>query len=152
MQTFVSDPDLSLCAAILSLSRPRLGRQRIECRQIDRALSLPPGSAGWQRHPNTLRWKGHRGWLCLYALAICAAWRELGYVDNQAPYFEQRLAVLPQSEHEPPPWWGGDIHHEHRILLCHKVGTAYIPEWLTEELSCQTSWQPSAPGLAQEQS
>jgi len=134
MQTFCPHPDPQLCAR--TLDRQRLGKQRIECVQIIRALSSPPGDAGWQNHPVVKMWRGHRGFLARYGMAICDEWIRRGYKDNQWPIlFDYYYEHFGGDEDCKPPWWGGDIHHDHRVLLGHKAGGVYVPDGLLEEVT-----------------
>ena len=135
MQTFIALNDLTLCALALTVTKPRLGKQRVECKQIMLALTLPAGCYGWQHHTVTRAWAGHRGFLCLYAIEVCNAWKQqrkadgTPYADSLLPWFvDAALGITDPAEFQPPPWWGGEIHYNHRVLLGRKAGGCYVPE------------------------
>lgn len=55
MQTFLPYSSFSKSASVLD--NKRLGKQRVECLQILKALSDP--AYGWQNHPAVKMWKGY---------------------------------------------------------------------------------------------
>lgn len=118
MQTFLPYPDYKLSASVLD--RSRLGKQRVECKQIVTALvySSIGVSAGWQRHPATLMWTGHIGSLCEYAIEVCQEWTRRGYYDSLRPFFEHYIKVYPTTK---PKWLGDErLHSSHRSKLLFK--------------------------------
>lgn len=121
MQTFLPYPDFSLTARVLD--QARLGKQRVECKQIFLALTEP--SYGWKNHPATRMWRGHEGALTLYAWHICHEWRSRGFADTLMPWFEARMDEIPGSlfglSFETPPWLGQtDFHLSHQSNLLRK--------------------------------
>ena len=66
MQTFLPYSDFNRSA--LALDRQRLGKQRVECKQIVLALGNP--TYGWQNHPAVRMWRGHARVLCEYLSLI----------------------------------------------------------------------------------
>ncbi|MCM3554595.1 hypothetical protein M3697_05675 [Janibacter melonis] len=56
MQTFLPYADLAATAEVLD--RERLGKQRVECIQVVRALVVP--GDGWRHHPAATMWRGWR--------------------------------------------------------------------------------------------
>lgn len=122
MQTFLPYPDFAESAAVLD--RQRLGKQRVEARQILDALRLPRGTHGWQNHPAVLMWAGHVDALAAYGLAICEEWCNRGYADAQAPHFIAALTNVPPTL---PPWFGGPIHLSHQAALLRKDPRHYGP-------------------------
>jgi len=77
MQTFLPYADFAISAACLD--RCRLGKQRIECLQILRALLRE--TEGWRNHPNVVRWRGHEGALATYTGVIMDEWESRGYLN-----------------------------------------------------------------------
>jgi hypothetical protein len=119
MQTFV--PYNNFQHNALALDARRLGKQRLEGRQILETLLL--GNSAWQNHPAVLMWKGYEVWLAGYTAAMCGVWLALGYDDYQLG----RISILMSShfdsdtEPEPPPWWGDRrVHFSHRAALYRK--------------------------------
>lgn len=115
MQTFLPYADFCLTAQCLDFRR--LGKQRVEAKQILLALDRP--DSGWSRHPATLMWKGYERALALYGLTMCAQWVARGYGDNLLHWFAERV---PADHYTAmPPWWGdGRLHSSHRSNLLRK--------------------------------
>jgi hypothetical protein len=113
MQTFLPYPDFAKTASVLDYRR--LGKQRLECKQIYMALTNP--TYGWQNHPAVKQWKGYESALVRYAIAICKNWRSRGYKDVQLDYF----VALPHRSTKLPPWMGNEAFHaSHREALLFK--------------------------------
>ena len=87
MQTFLPYPSFTASAAVLDYRR--LGKQRVECYQIHRALTA---GGGWAHHPAVTMWRGSVVALLQYGADMCFAWRARGYTDNMLPYFTEALA------------------------------------------------------------
>lgn len=120
MQTFLPFDSFFLSAKALDYRR--LGKQRVECKQILRALMGE--TKGWVNHPATKMWKGHEYALCAYAYDICSEWRHRGYNDTLLPYFEDLIYELPICSN---PKWLGDkaFHASHRSNLLRKDPVHY---------------------------
>lgn len=97
-------PDFSKSASVLDYRR--LGKQRVECKQILNALL--GNSDGWVNHPATKMWQGHEISLCRYAIKICEEWRNRGYNDSLLPFFTELLSKLISKNlnKEDPKWIG----------------------------------------------
>jgi hypothetical protein len=123
MQTFLPDPDFRKTANLLDYRR--LGKQRVETKQILLTLdALEAGvtKKGWANHPAVLMWRGYSDALALYGLEMCLTWRDRGYKDTLAGFFDSRLpAGFPIA-----PSWLGDpkFHSIHRAKLLGKD-----PKW-----------------------
>lgn len=114
MQTFLPYPDFSVSARILD--RARLGKQRVEAKQI--ILALENQNYGWQNHPAVKMWRGHSLALAGYGLAICNEWRARGYQDSLWDFFWARCNGLSFTS---PKWLGdNDFHESHRSNLLRK--------------------------------
>ncbi len=120
MQTFLVSPDFNKSAK--SLDMRRLGKSRLEAKQIYFALTIPDYS--WKNHPAVKMWRGHLGALSEYGIAICNEWRARGYQDNQLPFFlERREANCPM-----PKWLGNpEFHLSHQSNLIRKLPSHYSP-------------------------
>lgn len=131
MQTFL--PDINYSASAMMLDMKRLGKQRVECKQILLALGVPVGShtpkaSGWGNHPAVRMWRGCEGALCAYAQAICREWQSRGYVDNLLVEFIAAGAWLDaRGRGVIPPLWLGDpaFHASHRSNLLRKAPIYY---------------------------
>lgn len=109
MQTFIPFPDFEQSAKVLDYRR--LGKQRVECKQILNAIAR--GSGGWSNHPATNMWRGYEPALRQYMRAIILEWIRRGYKNN--------MEIPPEEPYELPPWWGREeIHASHRSALLEK--------------------------------
>ena len=118
MQTFLPYPSFIESAKVLDWRR--LGKQRVECKQIYNALTMP--KYGWQNHPAVKMWRGHEAILAIYGMTVCLEWRDRGYKDSLLPWFVSRMPL----DYWPFPAWIGDetVHASHRSNLLRKD-----PEW-----------------------
>lgn len=118
MQTFLPYPDFDQSASCLD--RQRLGKQRVETKQI--LLALLGKSKGWVNHPATKMWRGHEIALAIYGIAMCEEWKRRGYKDNLQPFFEDFIkAEASRRSLRPPSWLGrADVHASHRSNLLRK--------------------------------
>jgi hypothetical protein len=122
MQTFLPFEDYKASAA--SLDWQRLGKQRVEAKQIIRALKL---GRGWIHHPATKMWAGHEIALAHYAIAVCFEWRRRGYNDSLLPQFQKFAADHPIVH---PSWLGNsDFHISHQSNLIRKHPTWYAHQF-----------------------
>lgn len=121
MQTFV--PIASFDMITSKLDYRRLGKQRVECLQMLRALRGK--TQGWKNHAATKMWIGHEDALVGYGVAVCVEWRRRGYKDTCLAKIlrlrsKNKTALLPE-------WWGGKIHSRHRAVLLRKS-----PKWYSQ--------------------
>lgn len=121
MQTFLPYADFSLTA--YALDYKRLGKQRVEVKQIFGALGKTSG--GWVNHPAVKMWRGYETALAFYGVTICTEWIARGYNDSLLPEFVQRVngSTAPWSM---PPWLGDDAFHlSHQSNLVRKLPQHY---------------------------
>lgn len=134
MQTFLPYPDFEESAR--ALDQRRLGKQRVECIQVLRALTRP--GYGWRHHPAALMWKGYEEALARYAFTCCEVWTEQGFADTCAATIGVDLAeagithVRTQAELAEagalPPWLGDpEFHRSHQSSLLRKDPEHYGP-------------------------
>ena len=134
MQTFLPYADFE--ASARSLDQRRLGKQRVECLQVVRGLTVP--GYGWRHHPAVKMWRGHLEALGRYTLTCCEVWVEGGRGDTCATTVVSDLAgagvtrVRSQAElaeaHALPEWLGrDDFHRSHRSSLVRKDPEHYRP-------------------------
>lgn len=127
MQTFLPYTNFGKCARVLD--RARLGKQRVEVKQILRAMD---SGGGWANHPATRMWRGHRKYLALYGCYMCAEWRRRGYQDSLFPEF---AAIWNEESDLIAPGWMGmpSFHRSHRSNLLRKDPGHYGPLFLPAE-------------------
>lgn len=155
MQTFMPYPSVRMTAACLDYRR--LGKQRVECKQILQALGVQigpdrPKKSSWARHPATRMWKGHENVLLCYAIAICDEWIARGYRDTLRQQFMDALSArLEAGEYSPggvPYWLGEDEFHEtHRSNLLRKDPEHYGQFGWTEPNDLEYVWPAELEGV-----
>lgn len=145
MQTFLPLPGYVASAKVLD--NKRLGKQRVECKQILRALGMRVGSqhiisGGWRHHPAVLMWRGFEYSLCCYAITVCDEWRARGWKDSLLPQFEFVASLLYLSgERGRPPFIGNDAFHaSHRSNLLRKDPDFYGKYGWTEPNDLPYVW------------
>jgi hypothetical protein len=113
MQTFL--PYKNFTQSLACLDRQRLGKQRVEARQILNALADP--SYGWQNHPAVRMWRDWRPALEWYHDIAIATWVSRGY-NNTMEY------ISPDGPVNYPDWLTDDLCASHRSNLLRK-----FPDW-----------------------
>jgi hypothetical protein len=119
MQTFL--PYIDYHQSARSLDRQRLGKQRVECLQILKALHDP--NYGWQNHPAVKMWRGHEQSLVEYSRAVCIEWLKRGYKDtclDKIAAFAEACVVI-----HKPPWLTHELCRTHQSNLKRKDPTHY---------------------------
>lgn len=131
MQTFLPLPDFEQSARCLD--RQRLGKQRLECKQILMALTVP--GSGWARHPAVGMWDGYVTHLLQYMQVVIDEWTRRGYQNN--------MIVPHMLDHaDPAPAWLGDegFHRSHRSNLLRKDPVHYGQFGWTEPSDLPYIW------------
>lgn len=133
MQTFL--PYASAWRTAKCLDNKRLGKQRVECKQILIALGIDIGQhrgnpeSRWRNHPAVRMWSGHELCLAEYAEVMCIEWKRRGFKDSLAVQFQeaaQRLADACLFAGHAPNWLGYDrLHASHRSNLLRKDASWY---------------------------
>ncbi len=134
MQTFLPYPDFRRSAE--ALDAKRLGKQRVECLQVLRGLTVP--TYGWRHHPAVKMWRGHEEALGRYTFTVCEVWTDNGRADTVAATMTAELAALglaairsqaELAEAGALPGWLGDedFHRAHRSALLRKDPDHYRP-------------------------
>ncbi|WP_138731667.1 MSMEG_6728 family protein [Modestobacter excelsi] len=144
MQTFLPVADFTESARLLD--NPRLGKQRVECLQVLRALELP--DYGWANHPVVAMWRGHTVGLVVYSLAMVRVWRERGFADSTETLiaeFAPDAATMTQAEAAVAgllPSWVGDeeLHLSHRSNLLAKDPDFYRSQFPTDPDDLPYKW------------
>lgn len=119
-------PDESFKTSLASLDNRRLGKQRVETKQILRALRGE--TTGWRNHPAARMWNGCEGTLARYGIYACKIWIDRGFEDNLLAYFEEMENDYPVFH---TPWWIGldTFHISHRSNLIRKDPGRYGLFW-----------------------
>ena len=133
MQTFLPYADFRASAE--SLDPKRLGKQRVECLQIVRGLTVE--GHGWRRHPAVTMWRGHLEALGRYSFTVCEVWTGADTVAEsvRAELVGQGLTtVRTQAELAAagalPVWLGDEAFHlSHRSALVRKDPDFYRPRF-----------------------
>lgn len=168
MQTFLPTEDLRHSAELLD--NRRLGKQRVETKQILLALGVAVGDhdgkrkSRWVSHPAVKMWEGYEAALALYGWFCCREWTRRGFKDSLTPQFEKTLARLTGrskmlssgtspddagfiggDEKIPSPWWLGytKLHSSHRSNLVRK-DPSYYSAFFTEDGSQPYYWPGSS--------
>ena len=116
MQTFLPFDDFKRSAHCLDYRR--LGKQRVEARQIITVLET--GVGAWSNHPAVLMWKGFEDSLKVYHNVVIAEWIGRGYKNNM-PFFDVELGWY------YPDWFGEPLFHRSHIMnLLRKDYSYYI--------------------------
>lgn len=112
MQTFLPHPDFR--ESMRALDPRRLGNQVYR-----EGLTLLRG--GWQNHPASKMWRGHRHALASYLLAGIHTLEERGY---SYPHHEKEIydVLFAERENTEMPHWLGNeaFHASHRSNLLRK--------------------------------
>lgn len=132
MQTFM--PYTSYKETAECLDYRRLGKQRVEAKQILIALGVDVGDhkgnsgSHWKNHPAVKMWKGCEASLCHYAIAMCNEWRGRGYNDTMLMQFVDAWERLRDAGASLsfPAWVGNkEVHSSHRSNLLRKDANHY---------------------------
>jgi hypothetical protein len=140
MQTFLPYKSFEQSAKVLDWRR--LGKQRVECKQLLQALLCGPyqvkvgegwlpikdpsattaktRKTPWINHPAAKMWQGYEDVLVEYAIVICKEWIDRGYYDSLLPFFLD-YNNCDGLYAQDPPWLGNDgFHASHRSNLLRK--------------------------------
>jgi hypothetical protein len=124
MQTFLPFADFFKSAKVLDYRR--LGKQRIETKQIANILLGINPNSKWRNHPAVLMWKGHEYRLLNYGSTVCIEWRLRGYKDQQLEWFCSQLQNNIFNSQNYPKWFGYEkFHSAHRAALLKKKPEFY---------------------------
>ena len=137
MQTFLPYPEFDRSATCLD--RQRLGKQRVECLGILKALR---DGGGWSNHPAAKMWRGYENALVDYGVAVCREWIGRGYNDTCLA----KIEAYRNGASINPPWLGDlRLHDSHRSNLLRKDDAHYSANGWTVGPELPYSW-PSSDG------
>lgn len=125
MQSFLPYSDFKKSFSVLDYKR--LGKQRVETKQILNVLTGVQKTKGWMNHPAVLMWAGYEDALKLYHDYCIKEWVSRGY-NNSMELFNQNENVL-------MPWWLGNenFHRAMRSRLIEKDKDFYLPKFPDDE-------------------
>ena len=132
MQTFL--PYKSYRRTFKVLDYRRLGKQRVEAKQILNVLLGRTETKGWRNHPITRMWEGYETALQLYYNNCVAEWIVRGYNNNM----ELEDIINPLVY---PEWLGNKMFHSsHRANLLRKDYEYYSQFGWKENSSNPYAW------------
>ena len=132
MHTFL--PYKSFKQSLQSLDYRRLGKQRVEAKQILNVLLGRPETKGWVNHPITKMWKGYENALKEYFNECVTEWISQGY-NNTMEY------EVIEGDIVYPHWLGNDlIHSSHRANLLRKDKEYYSRYMWVEDSDSPYAW------------
>lgn len=141
MQTFLPYVDFKHSAKVLD--RQRLGKQRIECKQI--LDTLFKRKNGWAHHPAVLMWRGYERALLDYGFTVCFEWQGRGYEDNMRAILNGEYMALISAPYRRPHWLGDQrVHGSHRAALLHKAPEHYSQFGWRNEARLEYYWPVAA--------
>ena len=116
MQTFLPYP--SIKKSIHCLDDKRLGKQRVEAKQILDILQGRSKGNAWKNHPAVLMWKGYESCLVYYYNASLYEFTQRGHNNIKLqPIDVSTIGIVL----EYPPWFGDDrFHASHQSNLLRK--------------------------------
>ena len=142
MQTFL--PHISFQKSAQCLDYKRLGKQRVEAKQILNALDPEYDKKGWKTHPATMMWKGYEECLKYYTNCMITEWKKRGY-NNTMEYY-----AVNTDDIKYPPWLGiPEFHKSHRMNLLRKDYDYYADHFQKEsgstafEIESYPYWWPT---------
>ena len=120
VNTFLPYANFSQSASVLDVKR--LGKQRLEARQIIRILEGTQTTNGYRNHPAVIMWKDNVEALKLYYNTIVKEWISRGY-KNTMEFYE----IDSDTANIPMPWWldNKKFHYSHRASLIRKNEAYY---------------------------
>jgi hypothetical protein len=121
MQTFLPYP--SFIRSAECLDDKRLGKQRVEAKQI--YLALTRIGYGWKNHPAVKMWKGYEQALLNYGFIVCCQWRLRGFNDTLKDFFGDKIKDIPMN----PSWLTEELCRSHQSNLIRKSPEHYRYLW-----------------------
>ena len=131
MQTFLPYP--SFTKTFKTLDYRRLGKQRVEAKQILNVLLDRTTTKGWRNHPIVRMWQGYEPSLQLYHNLCINEWINQGYNNNMELENITEPIVYPH-------WLGNkSFHSSHRANLLRKDLQYYSQfEWTENPINPYT--------------
>ena len=123
MQTFLPFPCFN--SSVKALDNKRLGKQRVEGKQILDILENRSPSSRWRNHPAVKMWRGYENALKFYINCCIEEWTSR--TNEDGVYFKNTMEVYAISKPIEYPWWFGKekFHEAHRSNLLRKDYSFY---------------------------
>jgi len=131
MQTFLPYP--SFTKTFKTLDYRRLGKQRVEAKQILNVLLDRTTTKGWRNHPIVRMWQGYEPALQLYHNLCINEWINQGYNNNMELEEITEPIIFPH-------WLGNkSFHSSHRANLLRKDLEYYSQfDWIENPINPYT--------------
>lgn len=128
MQTFIPVPSFTETAKILDYRR--LGKQRVEAKQLLIIVTGRNKTSAWTKHPAAIMWMRYPNALYAYMEIMCKEWIQRGYNSTLHLTIRQDFADVTQdilaNGIQYPPWLGDPaLHASHRAALLFKEPKHY---------------------------
>lgn len=132
MQTFLPYSDFE--KTVKCLDWRRLGKQRVESRQILNIILGASPNSRWRNHPAVLMWQGYAPVLSQYSDLCIKEWIARGYKNNM-------LILGIHGDFAKPIWLGDEeFHAAHRSNLLRKNSEYYSQFNWTEPNNLEYIW------------
>lgn len=120
VNTFLPYANFSESASALDVKR--LGKQRLEAKQIINLLEKTTEKKGYKNHPAVKMWKDNVDALKLYYNIIVKEWIKRGYKNTMQLY-----ELHTDEDNISMPWWlnNQDFHYAHQASLLRKNENYY---------------------------
>ena len=100
VNTFIPYSDFTKIAKVLDSKR--LGKQRVEAKQILNILLGKAKSNAWKNHPAVLMWRGYETALKYYHNVMIDEWKLRGYVNTMRKYIIPKKIAMPWFLYSKP--------------------------------------------------
>lgn len=109
------------------LDTKRLGKQRVEAKQIINVIENKDGSVGWKNHPIVKMWENHVDGLKYYFNCAVDEWILRGYKNTMEKYEIKEVD-------DPLPWWffNKQVQMSHKMSLLRK-DPGYYSKYFNED-------------------
>lgn len=138
MQTFLPYASFTKSASVLD--NKRLGKQRVECLQILKSLTIP--TYGWKNHPIVRMWRNHEVALCHYGMIMCDEWINRGFNDTTKEKIHTiALDLWKTKQYRLPDWMCNNAFHlSHQSNLLRKDYNYYKNKFSFVEPNLPYQW------------
>lgn len=134
MQTLLPYPSFYVSALVLD--RARLGKQRVEARQLYDNLVGEKDQPWIKRHPAFKMWVGYTDSLSVYHDVMIGVWIYKGHVNNMP-----KISIAAPWNRVDPPWLGDPAFHaSHRSNLLRKDPKHYSKFGWSEPDNLEYVW------------
>jgi hypothetical protein len=152
MQTFL--PSRSFYASVNTLDNKRLGKERVEAKQLLAILLEKRTTGAWVNHPALLMWKGYECALAAYMNECIYCWCAKGFRNTMKYWHPNRGFYFSNNNRNEwlafpyisPLWLGNEkLHSSHRAALLYK-NYAFYSQYRWGEEPTLNYWWPTKNG------